>query len=151
MKTCKKCQAAKPEADFYDCDATCKECRKVLVRARYWAKRDEILAYDRQRAMLPHRVAQRRQYIQTPRGKEAKAKAMARYMAKFPEKKAAVHAVSNAIRSGKLVRQPCEKCGEVKSQAHHDDYSKPLSVRWLCVKHHREHHKNMKQQHKAAA
>lgn len=38
-----------------------------------------------------------------------------------------------AIKAGRLVRQPCEDCGRVgKSEAHHDDYSKPLAVRWLC-------------------
>lgn len=48
-----------------------------------------------------------------------------------------------AIRKGYLIRQPCEVCStEIDVQAHHDDYSKPLDVRWLCRKHHREHHKN---------
>jgi ribosomal protein S27AE len=41
-----------------------------------------------------------------------------------------------AIKTGKLVRQPCEQCGKAKSEAHHDDYSKPLTVRWLCRPHH---------------
>lgn len=35
-------------------------------------------------------------------------------------------------------KQPCEICGNEKSQAHHDDYSKPHIVRWLCKKHHEE-------------
>jgi len=38
----------------------------------------------------------------------------------------------SAIRSGKLSRRNCEKCGADKTEAHHDDYSKPLDVRWLC-------------------
>lgn len=37
-----------------------------------------------------------------------------------------------AIADGRLVRQPCERCSKLKVQAHHDDYSKPLEVRWLC-------------------
>lgn len=49
-------------------------------------------------------------------------------------------AVSDAIRSGKIKRQPCEKCGDPKSEAHHDDYEKPFDVRWLCFKHHRIEH-----------
>lgn len=51
------------------------------------------------------------------------------------------HEVEWAIATGRLVRQPCEKCGATKVDAHHDDYSKPLDVRWLCRKHHLEHHR----------
>lgn len=36
------------------------------------------------------------------------------------------------IRRGALVRQPCEVCGEVKVHTHHEDYSRPADVRWLC-------------------
>lgn len=46
----------------------------------------------------------------------------------------------SAVRSGRLVRLPCEMCGEKKSEAHHEDYAKPLEVRWLCSAHHREAH-----------
>jgi DNA-binding CsgD family transcriptional regulator len=48
--------------------------------------------------------------------------------------------VQYAIETGKLERQPCEVCGEEPADAHHDDYSKPLQVRWLCRKHHMEEH-----------
>lgn len=48
--------------------------------------------------------------------------------------------VANAVRKGVLERGPCEVCGAVKTDAHHDDYSKPLQVRWLCRLHHRQHH-----------
>lgn len=41
-------------------------------------------------------------------------------------------AARSAERSGKLVRQPCENCGEKNSQKHHADYTKPLAVTWLC-------------------
>ena len=44
------------------------------------------------------------------------------------------------VRDKHIIRQPCEICGE-KAEAHHDDYNKPLEVRWLCFKHHREWHK----------
>jgi hypothetical protein len=43
------------------------------------------------------------------------------------------------IRRGKIQRQPCEVCGG-KAQPHHEDYSKPLQVRWLCRRHHVRHH-----------
>ena len=44
------------------------------------------------------------------------------------------------MRDNHIERQPCEVCG-AKAEAHHDDYDKPLEVRWLCFKHHREWHK----------
>lgn len=45
-----------------------------------------------------------------------------------------------AIAKGILIRQPCEVCGELKVEAHHDNYHKAFDVRWLCGHHHREHH-----------
>ncbi len=48
--------------------------------------------------------------------------------------------VRKAIKSGILTRQPCQVCGASPSQAHHTDYNKPLDVKWLCKKHHLEHH-----------
>jgi hypothetical protein len=36
------------------------------------------------------------------------------------------------IYRGMISRLPCEFCGNKKSEAHHDDYKKPLEVRWLC-------------------
>lgn len=47
-----------------------------------------------------------------------------------------------AKKCGILIPQSCEVCETDKDvHAHHDDYSKPLDVRWLCRKHHNEHHK----------
>ena len=48
--------------------------------------------------------------------------------------------VRKAIARGKIERGPCEVCGSRPAEAHHDDYSKPLAVRFLCPAHHREHH-----------
>lgn len=63
-----------------------------------------------------------------------------RFQAKYPEKAAAHLAVKVAKRRGELVPQPCETCGVARAHAHHEDYSKPLDVRWLCRPcHHAEH------------
>lgn len=51
------------------------------------------------------------------------------------DKAKAWSAVGNAILSGKLEKPIyCELCGafEVKIHAHHEDYSQPLNVLWLC-------------------
>lgn len=47
------------------------------------------------------------------------------------------------IRRGKIKKQPCEICKDPNSEAHHEDYDKPLVVIWLCRKHHLEHHQNI--------
>ena len=58
----------------------------------------------------------------------------------YIKRDAARKIISEMVRGKFLIRQPCEVCGAEKSEAHHDDYEKPLEVRWLCRKHHREHH-----------
>ncbi len=63
-----------------------------------------------------------------------------RYRAKNPEKHAAHLMMRNAIRSGKLIPESCKMCGCQKVEGHHTDYSKPLSVVWLCKEHHLEAH-----------
>lgn len=60
--------------------------------------------------------------------------------AREPYKMAARIALHQAIRSRKVVRQPCSICGDPKSHGHHSDYSKPLDVIWLCRSHHAEWH-----------
>lgn len=38
--------------------------------------------------------------------------------------------------------QPCELCGSSRNAVrHHDDYSKPRKIRWLCPQHHSDRHK----------
>ena len=51
---------------------------------------------------------------------------------KYPEK-------TRARLAGQVLqKEPCEVCGNPIAEAHHDDYSKPWEVRWLCKKHHEE-------------
>ncbi len=61
-------------------------------------------------------------------------------MATQREKRAARRIAGKALRDGTLVRQPCEVCGEPASHGHHEDYAKPLEVRWLCARHHGQRH-----------
>lgn len=53
-----------------------------------------------------------------------------------PQAEKARRTINQAIKSKKLTRLPCRVCGDPKSEAHHEDYSKPLEVVWLCHTHH---------------
>ena len=63
------------------------------------------------------------------------------YRRKYPNKAEAHRRVELALLSGVLRKQPCECCGTLETSAHHDDYLKPISVRWLCRVHHAEWHR----------
>jgi ribosomal protein S27AE len=133
-KTCFKCHTFKPLDDFYTHPQMgdghlnkCKECTKRDTKESYRADPIKHAEYERKRTQQPYRKAKALEYQRTRR-------------ARHPEKNAARQAVNNAIRDGRLIRQSCEVCGETDIEAHHEDYSKPLDVRWLCFRHHREEH-----------
>jgi hypothetical protein len=153
MKTCFKCGIDKSTTEFYKHSAMadgllgkCKSCTKADVRANYALRREHYQKYDRARNRLPHRIEAGKQYQRTPEGKAAHIRASRNYHARYLDKKRAHHALSNAIRDGKLTKGPCEVCGTTERiEGHHDDYSKPLEVRWLCFKHHKEHHRKLRE------
>lgn len=59
------------------------------------------------------------------------------------EKKLAHRLVSDTVRRGKMFRPDhCTKCGLVcKPEGHHEDYSKPLEVIWVCLQCHSNIHR----------
>lgn len=60
---------------------------------------------------------------------------------KLRERHKARWIANRAKAAGILIPQPCEVCGAIRTDAHHDDYTKPLTVRWLCRQCHANHHK----------
>jgi hypothetical protein len=138
-KQCFKCGRYKDVDSFYQhvrmADGhlgKCKSCTKKDVNDRYYNPefREKIKEYERKRYQTPHRKAKALQYQRQAR-------------LTFRGKNLARSAVARAIKTGKITRQPCEICGDIKSQAHHTDYRKYYEVKWLCFKHHREAHKQL--------
>lgn len=125
MKRCFKCGETKPLSEFYAHPRMadghvnkCKTCNKRDVRLNRKDKISYYRDYDRER------------------GNRQTSEDLARYRADNPKKWAAHQAVAKAVKHGTLVSQPCEVCGKLESNGHHDDYDKPLVVRWLCQEHH---------------
>ena len=48
--------------------------------------------------------------------------------------------INKLITNGKVIRGKCSICGNTKSHAHHEDYSKPFDIIWLCALHHKQRH-----------
>lgn len=137
LKTCFKCSAEKPLTEFYRHPMMadghlnkCKDCAKRDVR-EHRAANESVREYDRKRANLPHR-------------QELAKKIRARWLQRHPERRKAHLAVQAEVSAGRMKRLPCQVCGAADPvEAHHEDYSKPLDVVWLCVRHHRMRHAEM--------
>jgi len=87
-------------------------------------------------------LAQARDYRQTPAGKRASAISAVNQRIAHPEKGRAIDKVFKALKSGRLVKEPCFFCGStLHVQGHHPDYTDPLRVTWLCPNCHRTWHK----------
>lgn len=100
----------------------CKMCSRIDVSKHRQKNIERIRAYDR------------------ARGNRQSADYIRSYRLRFPNKYKAHSMVNNCIRDKKLFRQKCEVCGSQETEAHHDDYLKPLNIRWLCAAHHKEWH-----------
>lgn len=129
MKKCFKCGVERPLSEFYKHSGMadghlnkCKECTKSDVKSRR-RNNDSVREYDRKRGNR-----QGSQYCRE-------------YRRKYPNKYTAHSAVNNAVRNGKLLKIEICECGSTfHVEAHHDDYLKPLEVRWLCAMCHKRWH-----------
>ena len=151
MKVCRECNIEKPLTEFYKHQRMtdghlnkCIPCVKSRVNKHREVNLEKIREYDKKRANKPHRIQARKEYQQTEAGKLSKKKSMDAYNKRYPMVYAAHVITSNAIRDGKLFpAASCSACNSTeKIEGHHDDYTKPIDVRWLCEKCHKEWHKH---------
>lgn len=150
MKVCFKCGAEKPLTEFYKHKGMsdghlnkCKQCTRCDTKENREKNIDYYKAYDRNRHWAD--PSRRAASIEATRlwhreNSERSRELKKNWIKKNPLKRAAHVKVGNALRSGKIKKEPCVMCGDTKVQAHHTDYTKPLDVVWLCQKHHTEVH-----------
>ena len=101
-------------SDRMTCSGTCCECLRLTVASNKYR--------------TPEAIARRGQGINE--------------RAKANGKKQVRTAVRSAVRDGRLFRPDnCSECGvKCTPHGHHEDYSKPLVVEWLCKICHRARH-----------
>jgi len=87
--------------------------------------------------------ASRDKYHASEKGRAMTVKSGLKYAAKNKKKRSAKGKLAWEIKKGSIKRGCCEKCGtENQVEGHHDDYDKPLIVRWLCITHHKRWHRD---------
>lgn len=150
MKACFKCHAVKPLSEYYPHPrmtdgrlGKCKDCAKTDSEERRLKKAQDPVWAENER--VRHLLKSRRYRGKEPSPRLTKEElfsrqrdARIRFRKQFPQKWKAHCLVNNAVRDGRLKKEPCF-CG-AKAQAHHEDYTRPLDVVWLCTKHHAERH-----------
>ena len=130
LKTCSSCFEEKPISEFYKSTLNrdgllgyCRVCHGKKVKNKRESKK--LLSFDE---VAPHKKF---------------------WLAENKLKRKAHQAVGYAMQTGKLIRQPCERCGSTENVvAHHEDYNKPLDVLCLCKYHHKERHMEIDKENK---
>ncbi len=131
-KHCPKCGLIKATSDFHKNARTasglsswCKLCMLSMVSK-----------YQRTPEGRKGNKRRRKTYNASPNGRKVNGEYSKWYNKEHREKKRASLIVWRAVRAKRLIPEPCEVCGRKKAEAHHEDYSKPLNVVWLCRIHH---------------
>lgn len=125
-KVCKQCGEEKELTEYYRMPhnsdgrmGTCKVCKRAYALQHRADNIESIRAYDRARGSRQSPEYQRE------------------WRRKNPEKHRAHRLVATNLKNPGV----CSECPSTfHVEAHHDDYSKPLDVRWLCAVCHKQHH-----------
>lgn len=136
---CGVCKDFKPYDEFYKNRRTilgitqdCKKCHcKVSIKTR-----NKDTAHENNRKYMERA---RKKNIEIFRERERKYSLNRSKDEKYWARKE----LNNAVKRGDILKPDiCEECGrKARITAHHEDYAKPLSVKWLCYKCHGKKHR----------
>jgi ribosomal protein S27AE len=117
QKACFKCKVVKPLSEFYKHSRMadghlnkCKDCAKDDVSKHRAQNIEKVRQYDRNRANRSERI-------------KAGVELTRIWRAEDRRRGKAHSAVYRAVKNGKLVREPCCRCGDEKTLAHHEDHA----------------------------
>lgn len=152
-KTCSQCSEEKLLSDFYNSGrhhtTRCKPCHNIYMRNWRRENKDAIRIRDRERGFCEKERHRRRQYYQTrkhdPDFRSRKQALCKEAELRHPIKYRTRTILTNAKKYGKVIpNEMCENCGMSEDvTAHHEDYTKPLDVIWLCRACHGKRHQEI--------
>lgn len=135
---CDNCQ----EESVYYAKELCRNCyRKYNHESqKYWekAKKDKNL-------MGKMREKAKRHYFNKLKGteeyKEKRREAQKKWYKKNKYKRRAHKIARKALLAGRIKKDNCDICNGKETEMHHEDYSKPLDIIWLCKNCHMAKHR----------
>ena len=139
-KECTNCKQIKPLDDYFRYsrrkdghNSICKVCNRLQLKLSYEKHKEGRLKrgreyYKENRAKVIKRI---RKYYKDGRKEHNP----------DPAKEDARHKLHYAVKTGVIKRLSCSVCDKPNAHAHHEDYTKPLDVMWLCVQHHADRHR----------
>jgi hypothetical protein len=159
-KECRRCFKSKPLSDYYQHKQmfdgylnVCKECTKSRVKKYRVNNIDRIKEYERNRLNKKQRSIKNSERVKRIK-KEDPVKyhkqvivPKKKWIKENPEKRRAQIILGNAVRDKRIDKpKKCSMCSKKDNSlhGHHDDYSKPLDVTWLCAACHRQLHRDLK-------
>jgi len=143
VKNSKKSPEAIAKKKLYVAEWQKANREKRLQQSRDWYQRNLEQARDKS-------LKATKKYLGTDHGKQKARERSANWEKNNPEKRRVHDRTMYAVKTGKIIRPNfCSKCNkECVPHAHHEDYTKPYDVLWLCSichfylhhehKHHRE-------------
>jgi hypothetical protein len=153
-----KCPSKMPTRGTCTCGA-CKSCRRRAYADSYYQRPDVkarlVEKHKKYRfdnaAEISDKKAEWRQENRERLNEKARTYKQTKKLQPGDKRRLARKKALYAVRTGKLIPQRCEICGAfpILSDgrrgvwAHHDNYDKPLAVRWLCVVCHGVEHRRI--------
>lgn len=137
---CPTCNHYMPATSFY-ADKRTSNGLKAQCKACHC--RTTIATRDKGKAADANRQYMRNARNRDPLKFRERDRLASRKMGRTPQREAR-YQLNRAVRRGEVIRPDvCTACGRaIKLTAHHDDYTKPLDVRWLCYECHGKEHRS---------
>jgi len=150
MKICPQCKIEKPIDEFYIRKGSgrhssyCRVCSSK--RGKDYYVKNKARCKELAKAYYENNIDKMRLYKKkwAEENKDRRRELWMEYHWRNPHKTYARQALYYEVKCGRIKRPlHCSECGcsSLKIEGHHDDYSKPLDVRWLCRDCHLTFHK----------